>query len=77
VNEWKSPLPLDLRFVPWRLGPGANSHLKGRVVNGRKGFVCNERFAGGGEQVIPRQTTARRKANHDAFVGYIDRLGAK
>lgn len=47
------------------------------MVNGRKGFVCNERFAGGGEQVIPRQTTAKRKANHDAFVGYIDRLEAK
>jgi hypothetical protein len=77
VNEWKSPLPLDLRFVPWPLPPGTNSHLNGRMVNGRKGFVCNERFARGGEQVIPRQTTAKRKANHDAFVGYIDRLGAK
>jgi hypothetical protein len=77
VNEWKSPLPLDLRFVPWPLPPGANSHLKGRMVNGRKGFVCNERFAGGGEQVISRQTTAKRKANHDAFVGYIDRLEGK
>ncbi len=86
MSDWHSPLPLDLRFVPWPkntawrwegplcyVAPGTPAASSGRSVHAHQGFVSNSRFQRGNEPVIPRTGSRQKKSNHEALTRAINR----